>query len=69
MPRVSRRPAITTLHPCSAKSSAVALPIPEAPPVITATLFSNLTYFSYAFGKNLKLCEWSNLTVLTLLDV
>ena len=37
----SRRSAITTLAPSKAKSFAVAAPIPNAPPVTSATLFSN----------------------------
>jgi hypothetical protein len=32
---------MTTFAPCSAKATAVALPIPEVPPVINATFSAN----------------------------
>src|SRR6185436_15689634 len=37
LPRASRRPLMTTLTPLRARTAAVALPMPLAPPVITAT--------------------------------
>jgi hypothetical protein len=40
-PSASRRPEMTTFAPCSAKATAVALPIPEVPPVINATFSAN----------------------------
>jgi hypothetical protein len=42
LPSSSHRPQITTLAPSLAKSIAVSRPIPEVPPVIKTTLFSNL---------------------------
>src|ERR1700692_858911 len=40
-PPASRRPEMTTFAPCSAKATAVALPIPEVPPVINTTFSAN----------------------------
>src|ERR1700722_18423312 len=40
-PSASRRPEMTTFAPCSAKATAVALPIPEVPPVIKTTFSAN----------------------------
>jgi len=37
-----RRPLITTVPPCCANSSALALPMPDVDPVTTATLSANL---------------------------
>src|SRR3989442_6731079 len=42
VPSVSRRPATTTRAPSAAKASAVALPMPDVPPVTSATRFWNL---------------------------
>src|SRR5258706_12180635 len=45
-PRFSSRPVIVTLAPSLAKSAAVASPMPDVPPVIKATLFSNRIFFN-----------------------
>src|SRR5258706_10901380 len=45
-PRFSSRPVIVTLAPSLAKSAAVASPMPDVPPVISATLFSNRIFFN-----------------------
>src|SRR5438874_2460595 len=42
VPSVSRRPATTTRAPSAAKASAVALPMPDVPPVTSAARFWNL---------------------------
>jgi hypothetical protein len=40
-PSEMRRPETTTFAPCWEKATAVALPMPEVPPVMTTVLFSN----------------------------
>ena len=52
----SFRPAITTVAPCFARPSAVALPIPEVPPVTRQTLpagdkLSDIIFFSSHFPR------------------
>src|SRR6476660_9248017 len=44
-PSFSRRPVRTTLAPARANSTAVALPIPDVPPVTSATLPENVLLF------------------------
>src|SRR5437016_1789611 len=44
-PSFSRRPERTTLAPAQANSVAVVLPMPEVPPVTSATLFENFFVF------------------------
>src|SRR6266403_4459533 len=58
-PSLSRRPVKTTLAPARANSIAVVLPIPDVPPVTSATLPENLLLFIvflsvFVFAKSLK---------------
>src|SRR5436190_10361825 len=58
-PAFSRRPVRTTLAPAHANSIAVVLPMPEVPPVTSATLPENLLLFItflsvFDFGKFVK---------------
>src|ERR1700738_2126212 len=53
-PSASRRPEMTTFAPCSAKATAVALPIPEVPPVINATFSANDVFIVVRSFRNLN---------------
>src|SRR5437879_21743 len=46
-PSFSRRPVNTTLAPARANAIAVALPMPEVPPVTSATFPSNFPFFIF----------------------
>src|SRR5439155_9657838 len=51
-PSFSRRPATTTFAPAFASATAAALPMPEVPPVTTATLFSSDVFILIPFVAN-----------------
>src|SRR5262249_20763443 len=51
-PSLSRRPATTTFAPALASARAAALPIPDVPPVTTATLFCSEAFILLPFISN-----------------